>query len=456
MRRFVAILAALAALGPVPAVSQELPSGGTVVISLADARAAARRALRAGRPEVAETISSALLRQNPDDAEMLMVRALLRRDAGRLDEARAAAAAAWHNAEPQALRFEAALLTADILARQERFTRSQVWLRRADQAAPDDVRRATVAEAYRAVSRRNPLQVSLRFGLKPSNNVNNGAETLKIDIGGLPFVLDDSGQQLGGWEASAGVSLSYRLSENTRQRTDLLGDAYFRKVWLSSDAQALAPGVAGSDFDYGALVGGIRHQRLIWPQLGVSSVTGVVGQSWYGGDDLARWGEVQLAQIVRRGENRALRFGLQARGERRLDDPTNDSRALGLSATYLRTLNQGAGYSLGASVRNIWSDAATVDGLIYGVNASRTFGQIGAVIPRVSLLAETRDFEKWVVTPGGRQDQTLSLQLDVTWPEVNYYGFIPQATLTARRTWSDVGIYDRNELSLGLTAVSRF
>ena len=33
---------------------------------------------------------------------------------------------------------------------------------------------------------------------------------------------------------------------------------------------------------------------------------------------------------------------------------------------------------------------------------------------------------------------------------------LPQLTLNARRTRSDVEIYDRNELSLGLTAVSRF
>jgi hypothetical protein len=396
------------------------------------------------------------LQQNPKDAEALMIRALLRRGAGRLDEAEAAAGAAWRNAEAPALRFEAAMLTADILARQEKFTRSQVWLRRADQAAPDDTRRAAAAQAYRAVAQRNPLQVSLRFGLKPSNNVNNGAETLQIDIGGLPFVLDDSGQQLGGWEGSAGVSLAYRLSESRTQRTDIVGDAFYRKVWLDSEAATLAPGVSGSDFDYGAIVGGLRHQRLIWPEVGPTSVTGVVGQSWYGGEALARWGEVQLGQTVKRGADSALRFGLQARVEKRLDDGINDSEALAATAEYLRSLGDGSGYSVGATVRSVWSDSATVDNLAFGIGGSRSFGRIGAVEPRVSVTAETRDYRKWAATPGGREDRTLSLNLDLRWPEISYYGFVPQATLSARRTWSDVDIYDRNELSLGLTAVSRF
>ncbi len=450
MRRFLVILAVwVVSLAPVQA--QE-----TVVIPTAQAQAAALQAVREGRTEVAETLSSALLARDPEDAAALLVRALLRRDAGRLEEARAAAAAAYAHAEAPALRFDAAFLTADILARQERLTRSQFWLRRADQAAPDDARRQLAAGAYRAVARRNPLQVSLRFGLKPSNNVNNGAETLTIDIGGLPFRLDDSGQQLGGWEGSAGVSLAYRLSESQTQRTDLLGDLFYRRVWLDDASAARAPGVSGSDFNYGAIVGGVRHQRLIWADLGPSSVTGIVGLSWYGGEPLARWGEVQLGQTVRRGEDSAFRFGVQARVEKRLDDGVNDARSLAVSGEYVQSLGDRGGFSVGAGLRSIWSDAATVDSLVLGINASRSFGRLGAIEPRIAFSAETRDYRKWAVTPGGREDRTLGLSLDLSWPDVSYFGFVPLATLSARRTWSDVDIYDRNEISLGLTAVSRF
>ncbi len=427
-----------------------------VTLGTAEARTLARQAVQQGNAQVADALSSALLAKDPDDAEALLVRAILQRAAGRLDDAQETAATAYGNSDNPALRFDAAMLTADVLARQTRFTRSQIWLRRADQAAPDAARQAAAARAFAAVQRMNPLSVSLRFSLKPSNNVNNGAETTEIEIGGLPFQIDESGQQLGGWEASAGVSLGYRLSESQTARTDLLGEIFYRRVWLDSEAESLAPDAEGSDFDYGTIIAGIRHQRLLWPEVGISSVTGVVGQSWYGGDALARWGEVQLSQIVRRGSDSALRFGLVARAEKRLDAAINDSTALGLSGEYVRDLGDGASYSVGATVRNVWSDSATVDSLAFGLNAAWVPGRIGPVQPKVTLGAENRDYRKWASTPGGREDNTLSLRLDVTWPEASYYGFVPQATLTARRTWSDVDIYDRNEISLGLTAVSRF
>lgn len=451
-----AALLAAAALTPAGAMAQTGADEPTLAVTTQQARAIARQALAEGNPQLADAISSALLARDPDDAEALFVRALLLRATGRLDAAADAAAASYRNAEGGAARFEAAMVMADLLARQERFMRAQVWLRRADQAAPDDARQATAARAYAALRQRNPLQVGLRFSLKPSNNVNNGAETTVIEVGGLPFRIDDSGQQLGGWEASAGVSLAYRLSETRTEKTEVLGEVFFRKAWLDSDAKALAPGVRASDLDYGVLAGGVRHQRLIWPGLGLSSVTFVVGQSWYGGEDLARWGDVQLSQTVRRSDRAALRFTLSGRAEKRLDDEINDSRSLGLAAEYIATLEGGAAYSLGASLRNIWSDSATVDGLVTGINASWSPGTIGPVQPRVSLTAENRDYQKWSATASGREDRTLSLRVDLTWPEISYYGFAPQATLTARRTWSEVDIYDRNELSLGLTAVSRF
>ena len=452
MRRLVAVLAAVAMLCGMPLAAQE----ESVTLTRAQALQVAQQALAQGRPGVADEISTALLRVNPEDPDALMLRAILLRSTGRLDEAREASAAAWRHAEAPGLRYEAAMLTAELLSRQEKFGRAQFWLRRADQAAPDEARKERAAQAFRTVRQRNPLQVSLRFSLKPSNNVNNGAETTVIEIGGLPFRLDESGQQLGGWEASAGVSLSYRLSMAETHRTDVLSEISFRKVWLNSRAKELAPDADSSDFDYGAILAGVRHQRMIWPDVGPSEALGIVGQSWYGGRALARWGELRLNQTVKRSEESALRFGVSARVEKRLDDAINNARTLGLSADYLRSLGEGRGYSVGASLRNIWSDSATVDSLVKGVNASWSFGRTGPVESRVSVSGETRDYRKWASTPGGREDRTLSLRLDMSWPEVTYYGFVPQATLTARRTWSDVDIYDRNEVSLGLTAVSRF
>ena len=206
MKRVLTAVALLAALASCPAFAD----GHALTLNEADARETARQALNSGDHRISDAIASALLERNPEDADAWMIRALSLRGLGQLDEARATAMQAWQYGDQLLLRYEAAYLVADILARQERYSRSQFWLRRADQVAPDDARRQLVARAFASVRKRNPLQVQLRFSLKPSNNVNNGAETTVIEIGGLPFRLDDSGVQLGGWEGAAGLSFGYR------------------------------------------------------------------------------------------------------------------------------------------------------------------------------------------------------------------------------------------------------
>jgi tetratricopeptide (TPR) repeat protein len=425
-------------------------------LSVPQARTLAHQAALQGNLQLADALSSALLAQDPDDPQALLVRAIVARGVGQLDDAHDAATRAYRNSDIPALSFDAAMLAADIQARREKFTSAQIWLRRADQVAPDAPRQQIVAQAYRQVARRNPLQIQLRFTARPSNNVNNGAETIVIDIGGLPFLLDPSGQQLGGFEASTGASISYRLSGSETQRTEALGEFYYRKIWLNSSAKAKAPDATGSDFDYGVLIGGIRHSRLIWPEIGVSRITGLVGQSWYGGDALARWGEVQLGQTVEQGERKRLNFGTVLRSEKRLDDDINSAYSLAITTEATRPATGGGQIAFGGALKNVWSNSATVDHFSTTLFASRAFDRIGAIRPSVRASVEQRLYHKFATAPGGRKDLSLSLGVDIVWPEISYYGFQPRLSLKARRTQSNVDIYDRNEYSIGVTAVSRF
>lgn len=427
----------------------------TAGISASQAALLARQSLAEGQFETAGAISRTLLERNPQNAEALVIEAVLLRRAGRTEDARKSATAAWRYARTRALRFDAAMLTADILASQKRYTRSQFWLRRADQSA-DDARRETVARAFGIARKRNPLRVDLRFSLNPSNNVNNGAETLTVDIGGLPFRLDATSQQLGGWIATAGVSFSYRLAESTTARTDLLGELSVQKVRLNSQARKLVPTAQDSDYDFSSVAFGLRHQRLIWPEVGPTSLTGLLGKNWYGGEEYSRWARISLSQTVKRGPTSALRFGLQARVEKRLDTANSDTRIFGASVEYLKGLGSTGSYSLGVWIRDYKSESASIDGFAYGVTGVRSFRQYGPVAPRLSISAETRDYSKWSLTPDGRKDQTLGIGLDLTFPDVRFYGFVPQANITARKTWSNVDIYDRNELSVGFNIVSFF
>ncbi|QMU57034.1 MAG: DUF560 domain-containing protein [Boseongicola sp.] len=349
------------------------------------------------------------------------------------------------------------MLAADVHTRQEQYTRAQIWLRRADQVGGDDPqRKQIVARAFQQVARRNPLSLQLSLTVRPSNNVNNGAETAEIEIGGLPFVLDPSGVELGGYEASTGVSLSYRLSETEKHRTSLVGEVFYRRIWLGDDAKLEAPGVASSDFNYGVLITGVRHQRLIWPELGPSQATGLIGQSWYGDKGLARWVELQFSQSVRQEEGRGLRFGATARSEKRLDNDINSSHSLGFSADATRATENGGNYSFGIAVKNVWSDSATSDHFSTQLRASRRFDDVWGIQPTVRGSIEQRLYTEFTSVVLGRDDLSVNVGVDLVWPEVSYYGFSPRLSVDYRRTNSNVGIYDRNSFSAGLTAVSRF
>lgn len=446
MRRLI-WAAALAATLATPAVTQDAPT--------IDLRTAARIALETGDLRTADALSSVILSQNPGDADALLIRSIVARATGQTDTAAASAAAAYRTAETDGQKFDAAMLAGEAAARQNRFTSAQIWLRRADQYAPQQAK-DTVAQAYRQVTARNPLSVRFSFGFTPSSNVNNGAETTTIEIGGLPFSLGDGEQELGGYEATAGVSLSYRLSASKTQQTVALADLFGKKVWLNSEAKEQAPDVEGSDFDYAAIVLGLRHSRLFWPDLGPTHLTALLGQSWSGGPRQATWRELQALQVVSQSETSALRFGITVRDEDRAGEPINASQALGLSANWTKSQEAGGVLSLGASMKSTWSDSATVDNLALGVSASQSLPDWGAIRPRISLQAETRDYRKWASTPGGRRDNSLVLRLEAVWPEASYFGFSPKVSLSARRVLSDVDIYDRKSLSLGLTAVSRF
>ncbi|MBT8459910.1 MAG: DUF560 domain-containing protein, partial [Boseongicola sp.] len=127
-----------------------------------------------------------------------------------------------------------------------------------------------------------------------------------------------------------------------------------------------------------------------------------------------------------------------------------------LSVDLTRAAENGGSFGVGATLKNVWSDSGTVDLASVALRANRTFDQIGVVRPRLTASVEQRNFHKFNSVAGGRDDTTVSFGINVTFPEVSYFGFFPEASLQARRTMSTVDIYDRNEYSFGLTAVSRF
>lgn len=420
-----------------------------------DLRVLARQALEAGDFDTALAQSARVLSVNPTEPNALLIRALALRAQGRFQDSFDAAVAAFGNTDNDALRFEAALLAGELSARLERFTRAQFWLRRADQLAPPQFR-PQVADAFRQVAALNPLSFNLTFSVIPSDNVNNGSESTIIGLDTGFLTLSDEDQALGGLEASFGASVSYRLSQSDESRTDLLFDLALTEVRLDSEARTLAPEVENSDFDFAATVIGLRHRKLIWPNLGATEGTLIAGRSWFGGEPQAFWREIALRQFVARDERNTLTFGARFRNETRDGSPISENNTFGLSFQWNRLLESGATLSMGVALNDTNSESNAIDNLAVRLFASRTFNRVGPVQPSFLISATTQNFSEFSVGVDGRRDNTINLRLDFTFPDISYFGFVPQATVEARRVFSDLDAFERRAVSVGLTAVSRF
>ena len=143
------------------------------------------------------------------------------------------------------------------------------------------------------------------------------------------------------------------------------------------------------------------------------------------------------------------------RRELRLDDDINSNYSVALSLDRAQVVGDGR-VSFGTVVKNVWSDSATVDLASVTLRGTWSLGEINGIRPSFNGSVERRNYHEFAAADGGRRDTTASLGVTIVFPDVSFYGFAPQLAVEARRTWSNVDIYDRNAYSVGLTAVSRF
>ena len=439
-----------------PAVAQD---AGVVDVPRAQAGAIAQAALRDGRTDIAFSIASAMLARDPDDPEGHLIMAVLARGVGDLDTADEAATRAWRNARTDAQRFDAAFIAADIAARQERLTSSQIWLRRADQYAPNEAAEQAVARAYRGVSTRNPLKVQLSFTLRPSDNLNNGGE-IDGPLNAEPAV--------GGIEIGAGATLSYRLSESAEHRTEFVAQTYLRRAILDSDdfaafnATPSGP-IDRTEFDFATLSFGLSHRQSVFDGLGPTGLRATIGASYYRNEHLSNFGEIGVTQDFRQGETALWRVGVTLRDETRIDSPAASYGSGAVSLDHFARTDSGLGYSFGATVTQYNSAAPTVDGAALALRARVDLGRdIWGARPDLALGFQFRDLPDF--SPGifgppgfvGRIDRTVTATLGLTFEDTSWYGFQPRVEFTARDLNSNLDIWDSRAFGVGATLVSRF
>ncbi len=458
--RVAIVLAALSVSSP--AFSQ---SGERVELGLDQARAVAIQALNNGDPGLAIQLAKGLLKANPKDAQAYFILASGYSQLRDPDLARRAAGYAYRYSPAGPDRFQAAQLAAKMAFDGERYSLSQLWLRRTAIHAPSEKAEQAVARDYKLLRRINPWSLSLRGDIRPSDNVNNGSDTSRNIIDGVPDggVINPSDRALSGFLASVDFAPSYRLRFSENSTTRVAARLYVERVSLSSEAKRLAPEATGSDYGstYGEL--SLAHTFAVGPRdrAGTATVELAYGDSWYGKE--RNYSFARLEGERSWSLTGADRFTIRASAETRFNAryQTNDGHVLGIGAQYGRLLANGNRLNLSLALRD--TEATSMNGTYAtaSMRASYTLGRaIGPARLSMGLVLGYSNYDKYraslSIPATERTDKSVYGDLTLIFDRYDYAGFVPTLRLRTGRKDSNFSRFSSREFSISLGVGSKF
>ncbi len=429
-----------------------------VTLSPAEMRELAGQAVLQGQAALAFDLSGALIARDATDLNAHLIRSRAARDLGRNEDALTHARTAWSLSGNEDERYAAALAVAQALSSSGRRTAAQLWLRRAVQIAPNEALRQQAAQDFRYVRGRNPWSTSLSFSVSPSSNVNNGSRNDTSELFDLPFEfqLEGEARALSGIEIATGFSTRYRLVATDRKRTDLQFGARHRTYVLSDEAKDIAPDADGADFaTTSAFVGLAETYRLPNPQAQVGWNIRF-GQTWYGGDELLRYGRLGGIYQHAVGEdglasvslNRETQDGLNGR-----DDASIWTARIG----YGMRLANGDRVSLSTTLTRAESDADYLDYTQRAVGVRYSLAEpVGPARLEFGLTVGDKVHDRSDLTSDGRKERSVEATVTAVLPDLDYYGFIPTMTLRMERTDANIDIYETESVGIQLGVRSAF
>ena len=430
-------------------------------LTLPQARELALRAATSGNVGVALALSEELLRHDPSDSAAHFAQATGRLSMGDWENAYRSGRLAFRHSDSPEHKYQAARITAVAALGQDRTTATQFWLRRAADLAPSQSERDRVYRNYQVLQAKNPWRYRFDASITPSSNVNGGSDSAFNIIEGVPLVgyLSPSAQALSGWVGQTNAALSYRLRNNDKSQTLLHGSFYAKQVRLSDEAKLKAPtfqadslaatsvelalshtvalaepGSAlrfragmrdywqGGQRNYQAALGSVFYLTPISPKVSFSGLVGVEERKYTNGGH----GHVTNANI---GLSYVLPNGDNLRGVVQLTDSNNP-----IAVFDNRVVSGKLTYTLAKPVKSVKLSA--------GIGASLTDYQNYSI--------------GFIPVPGGRQDESLFLDLDATFTQVEYAGFSPSLRVRRQQTTSNVSRFSTSEWAVSVGIKSNF
>jgi hypothetical protein len=432
-------------------------------VSPQEARVLANRLTSVGQPSAAREIALGLLRADATDVTALVALARAELALGQIDAAERAAQAALSQARTPSEKFMASLVVADVFAQSERFLRSQFWLRRAIQIAPNPQSEQVAINAFRRVRQENALAVEISFGIMPSSNVNSGNSNEAISFAYLPGYLSEiqwlvpaDETPLSGVEFSLRTDLRYRIAETATARTSLEFGIYGRTYVMSNSARATAPEITGESLSYVQTSVGILHQwRPLWSEAPLSASL-TYSHDWVGGTPYRYELDGTLGTQFTLTNDDTLAVSGSVRRSHRLTSGV-DILSYSLRGRWARTLANEDIVGVTAQVAQATSDVTDLAYRDAMLGVSYDFGEVGfGVDLSTSYTEHFRVYETSAFDPAGRDDRISAVRVDMGLQNVDFYGFQPVFTVKARRTISSVARFDTQGAQLGLNLRSSF
>lgn len=434
-------------------------------LSLPKARAMAIEAVRQGEPRLALGLARGLQQAAPRDPMLHFIEAAALEQINQPDLGRQAAARAYRFSKNPADKFRSSQYAAKLSFAADSPTLAQIWLRRSANHAPDAKAEEQIARDYRVLRQKNPFAFRFRSSITPSSNVNGGTDAALELIDGIPTggVFSPRAQALSGLQATLDFVATYRLASSKTRATTIGGRLYSQSVSLSSSARANAPGTKGEEFNtvYGEV--SLRHSFAVGPAEKRGSAYGdlALGSAYFGGS--------KNYDLVRATGSRSWRLTggtvleLNASAEDRFDSrySVNDARVYGLGASVSRPLANGDQVNLAVNLRD--TRAKHGNGNFQSATLRAYYGIGKALGPTrwsLGLTYGIADYESYQVglfrVPGGREDASVYGDINVSFDNVGYAGFVPTLRLRAGQKSSNVNRFDTSEVSLSLGFESKF
>lgn len=452
------ILAALAFTAAL--VASALPAAPAPPEAEADLAALAGGALTAGQIEMARILAIAALERSPEEPRALSVLAAIGLMTREPEAAREVAGRAFRAAADPTTRFAAARLASRAAFESGHPEIAKYWTRRAYGAAPGEGARRLAIRDFQRLRAASRLRYDLGLSIRPSDNVNQGAEDAMLRVDGRPtwFYFDGATRALPGVEAQISLGARYRLAGSAADPTEAGLRLFYRGVTLSDRARAQAPTARAGDFATAAAdVFLARTFTLSEAQSLRGALT--LGRIWQGGSHYGDRVQADLALTTAHGADRISRIGfaLERQWQAGASPPAT---AVSLDAGIEQRLASGDSLAFSVDLSRTFSDDANQCNtrMAASLRYARARPVAGMGL-QAALGVTARDYPVYfngAFNDTGRQDLTFSASVDLSLPGLGLMGFEPVLSLEARRTRSNISRYTGQSLGLGLRIQSSF